>query len=92
MESREVLLKYVKNFRLECHFLLDYASGSKGMPLDTYNRAHRTAKEEVVEEFDLNDELKNKIDALHRTFISKVIELENYNYAEEYILNVIEKL
>lgn len=92
MNNKEILLKYVKSFRLECHFLLDYADSSAGMPCDTYNRAYNNAKIELIEQLNLNEEAINKIDAIHRTFMSKVVELENYNYAEEYILNVIEKL
>lgn len=91
MDSKDILEKYVRSFRLECHFLLD-AVNTKEMPIETYNRAYNNAKSEIIELLGLSDEEGSKIDALHRTFINKIVELEDYNLAEDYILKVINNL
>lgn len=92
MNTREMLEKYVRSFRLECHFLLDAVTTVTSMPIDIYNKASNNAKEELIEELKLSDEEVAKIEAIHRTFTNKVLEIENYNEAESYILEVIKKL
>lgn len=90
MNTKEMLTKYIKSFRVECYFLVENTGG--GMPVGQYNKAYENAKNEIVEELNLTDDDIKKIDAIHRTFISKVLELENYNDAEDYVFGVIEKL
>lgn len=92
METKEILNKYVKSFRVECYIVVTGAPADGSMPINAYNIAYNNARKELIEELSLADEHLNKIDAIHRTFISKVNELQNYGAAEEYILNVIEKL
>lgn len=93
MNAKEILEKYVKSFRLECHFLLDGVDpNSKEMPVDIYNRAYNNAKAEIIELFKPGEDELSKIDAIHKTFIIKVVEVENYNLAERYILKVISHL
>jgi hypothetical protein len=92
METKDMLINYLTKFRLECHFRLSfYPEEMNHMPIDVYNSASNEAKNEIIKELNLNDKQAKLIDKVHKYFIDRVVEIQDYNEAEKKTKEAIEE-
>lgn len=91
MDNRELMLKYIQKFRLECHYRLDMtASAYDEMPTYIYRGAHKAALAEMTAEYSLDSEFQSKLDSIYDFFEKTVVEKDNYNLADNFTVKAIQ--
>ncbi|OHW62850.1 hypothetical protein EUAN_06340 [Andreesenia angusta] len=91
MTNKDLMLKYIQKFRLECHYRLDMtASEYDQMPIHIYKGAHKGAFDEMMSEFELDSELQEKLNSIYDFFERIVVEKDNYNIADRLTVKAIE--
>lgn len=91
MDRRQLLLDYMYNFRLECHFRLDMVPGDVSeLPIFMYERASESVIDDMKETLNLNEEELEAIDKVKNFFINKLQELDHYTKADDLTVKKIE--
>lgn len=90
MVNADILLEYMINFRVECHFRLDMVPGSVAdLPMFIYEAAHEVARERTLKEFNLSEEDREVMDKVNNFFITKLKEKDHYGEADEFTVEAI---
>ncbi|KNF08909.1 hypothetical protein CLPU_5c02160 [Gottschalkia purinilytica] len=91
MNEVEILLNYFKKFRVECHFRLDMVGGPmKDFPMHIYEAAYKQAKEDIIKEYNLSNEMSDNIDKVNNYFIKTLKETDHYGKADDLTVKLIE--
>lgn len=91
MTDKDIMLKYIQMFRLECHYRLDMtAADFEELPIHIYQGAHRGALDDIVEELKLDSEFQSRLNSIYKFFEKTIIEKDNYNLADDITVKKIE--
>ena len=91
MVNKDILIEYMRMFRLECHIRLDMVPGDiPEIPVFMYEGAHKVAKEMALKELNLSEEDGEVLDKVIDFFIEKVKELDHYGKADDLTIKTIE--
>ena len=91
MDRKQLLMDYMYNFRLECHFRLDMVPGDVSeLPIFMYERAQESVVANMTKDLNLNEEQVNSINAVNNFFMGKLKELDHYSKADDLTMDKIE--
>lgn len=91
MNKKELLTEYMTTFRLECHYRLDMVPGDiKELPIFMYKAAQQTVREQMIKEYNLNEEDIKSIDEVSEFFLNKLEETDHFTKTDDMTMKLIE--